>query len=93
MHASNILSIRAYAQTAKTQLCQDTKFETNIPRIGIEGPQSQFHIHVSERDLYIPMIGLPILLQEVCGPILGIQFYITHRHINVEIWTEAAQFP
>jgi hypothetical protein len=31
-----------------------------------------FHIHVFVRDLYIPMIDLPILLQEICGSILGI---------------------
>ncbi len=28
-------------------------------------------------DLYIPMIGLPILLQEICGPILGIYKSLT----------------
>ncbi len=48
--------------TAKTQ---NRKFETNIPRKGIARPQSQFpHAHVSVIDLYIPNIGLPILLQE-----------------------------
>ncbi len=31
-----------------------------------------FHIHVSVSDLYIIIVGLPILLQEMCGPILGI---------------------
>jgi hypothetical protein len=32
-----------------------------------------FHIHLYVSDLYIyPTIDLPILLQEVCGPILGI---------------------
>jgi hypothetical protein len=31
-----------------------------------------FHIHVSVSDLYISTIDLPILLQEICGPILGI---------------------
>jgi hypothetical protein len=39
------------------------------------------------------MIGLPILLQEICGPTLGIYTKIAHRHINVEIGTEAVQFP
>jgi hypothetical protein len=31
-----------------------------------------FHIYVSVSYLYIPTIGLPILLQELCGPILGL---------------------
>ncbi len=30
------------------------------------------HIHVSVTDLNIPTIDLPILLQEICGPTLGI---------------------
>jgi hypothetical protein len=40
------------------------RYKTNIFRKGIARPQSNFHIHVSMRDLYIPRIGLPILLQE-----------------------------
>jgi hypothetical protein len=31
-----------------------------------------FHIHVSVSVLYIPTIGLPILLEEKCRPILGL---------------------
>jgi hypothetical protein len=37
-----------------------------------------FHIHVSVSDLYIPTIDLPILLQEICGPILGIYKSLTN---------------
>jgi hypothetical protein len=47
--------------------CKDT-----IPKIrnkysqkrNCSGLSPNFHIHVSVSDLYIPMIGLPILLQE-----------------------------
>ncbi len=31
-----------------------------------------FDIHVSGSELYIPTMGLPFLLEEICGPILGI---------------------
>ncbi len=56
-------------RTAKTK-CR--KFETNIPRKGILGPQSQFpHSCVCEQ-LYIPTMGLPVLLEGICGLILGI---------------------
>jgi hypothetical protein len=48
-----------------------------------------FHIHASVSDLYIPTVGLPILLEEICTPILGLY----KSHMNVEIWAEAALFP
>jgi hypothetical protein len=38
----------------------------------LHGHSPNFHIHVSVFDLYIPTIDLPILQQEICGPILGI---------------------
>jgi hypothetical protein len=50
------------------------------------------YTHIPFRDLYISRIGLPILLQEKCGPILGIYKLLTDT-TNVEIGTEAAQFP
>ncbi len=41
---------------------------------------------MSVSDLYIPSIGLPILLEEICRP-------IANRHMNGEIGAEAALFP
>ncbi len=53
------------------------------------------------RDFYISRIDLSILLQEICGPILGTYISLTEigtdpRNIYIsltEIGTEAAQFP
>jgi hypothetical protein len=60
--------------TAKTK-CR--KFETNIPRKGISGPQSQFpHSCVCERNIY-SHDGSAFLLEEICGPILGLYKSIT----------------
>ncbi len=50
---------------------QYRKFETSIPRKELRGHSPNFHIQVSVSDKYIPTIVLP-LLQEICGPILGI---------------------
>ncbi len=53
-------------------------------------PSSYTLIYV--RDLYISRIGLSILLQPIMWTDPG-NIYISHRHMNVEIGTEAAQFP
>jgi hypothetical protein len=47
---------------------------------------------MSVSDLYIPTTDLPILVQKICGPILGICKSL-YRHMNVKTGTEAAQFP
>ncbi len=41
------------------------------------GLSPNFHIHASVNELYIPTMGLPFLLEEICGPILGIYKSLT----------------
>jgi hypothetical protein len=52
-----------------------------MPKIGKEkeyrGFSPNFHIHVSVSKLYIPMMELPFLLEEICGAILGIYKSLT----------------
>jgi hypothetical protein len=43
----------------------------------LRGHSPHFHIHVSVSDLYIPTIDLPILMQEISGPIMGIYKSLT----------------
>jgi hypothetical protein len=50
---------------------QDTEFSKQIfPEKEYRGLGPNFHIHVSVSDLFISTIGLPILLEEICRPIL-----------------------
>jgi hypothetical protein len=49
-----------------------------------------FHIYVSVSYLYIPRIGLPIMLQPNRQTDPG-NIYIAHRYMNVGIGNEAAQ--
>ncbi len=60
--------------TAKTK-CR--KFEKNIPGKENRGLSPNFHIHAPVSELYIPTMGLPFLLEEICGPILGIYKWLT----------------
>jgi hypothetical protein len=54
-------SNRSHVITPQTQYRQ---LETNISRKGTALPSPNSYIHVSVSNLYIPTIGLPILLQE-----------------------------
>ncbi len=57
---------------------QNTEISKQIfPDKEYRGLSPSFQIHASVCDLYIPTIGLPILLEEVCRPILGIYISLT----------------
>ncbi len=48
-----------------------------FPEKEYRGLSHNFHIHVSVNELYIPTMCLPFLLEEICGPILGIYKSLT----------------
>jgi hypothetical protein len=52
-----------------------------FPEKELRGYSPNSNIHVSVSDLYITLIGLPILGRRIGGPNVG----IAHRHINEEI--------
>ncbi len=49
------------AHTVKTEISKQI-----FPEKEYRGLSPNFHIHASVSDLYIPMIGMPILLEEIC---------------------------
>ncbi len=48
-----------------------------FPEKEYRGLSPNFYIHVSVSELYIPTMGLPFLLEEICGLILEIQKSLT----------------
>ncbi len=62
-------------------VCLQRKNAENLKQIFPEkeyrGLSPNFHIHVSVSEIYISTMGLPFLLEEICGPILGIYKSLT----------------
>ncbi len=53
-----------------------------FPEKEYRGLSPNFHIHASVSDLYNPTISLPILLEEICRPIVGLNRSQTHECWN-----------
>ncbi len=66
------------AQSKCTLQRQNTEISKQIvPEKEYRGLSPKFHIHASVSDVYISTIGLPILLEEICRPILGLYKSLT----------------
>jgi hypothetical protein len=71
---------RIYGASIYTRMCMDSTLQRKnadnlkqiFPEKEYRGLSPNFHIHVSVSELYIYTMGLPFLLEEICGPILGI---------------------
>ncbi len=70
----------SYLNYPHTERTNTENSKQKYPEKELRGHNPNFHIHVSVSDLYNPRIDLPILLQEICGPILGIYKSLTETH-------------
>ena len=65
------LYVLKYYKHRSTLQRQNTEISKQIfPEKEYRGLSSNVHIHASVSELYIPTIGMPILLDEICRPIL-----------------------
>jgi hypothetical protein len=64
---TSVIKTYEYAKRNNT-----TKSKQIFPEKELRGQSPNFHILVSVSDLYIHTVDLPLLMQEICGPILGI---------------------
>ncbi len=66
------------AEICHTLQRQNTEISKQIfPEKEYRDLSPNFHIHASVTDLYIPTMGHPILLEEICRPILGLYKSLT----------------
>jgi hypothetical protein len=76
MDAAVYQNLKTRSHTALQR--QNTEISRQIfPEKEYGGLSPNFHIHACVSDLYISMIGLPILLEEICRPILGLYKSLT----------------
>ncbi len=67
-----------YLQWGSALQRQNTEISKPIfPEKEYRGLSPNFHIHASVSNLYIPTIGLPILVEEICRLILGLYKSLT----------------
>jgi hypothetical protein len=71
-----MLNIMIYVFTKRYEYILQRQNAENLKQIFPEkayrGLSPNFHIHVSMSKLYIPTLGLPVMLEEICRLILGI---------------------
>ncbi len=72
------LAVYTIQYNLPTLLRQNTEILKQIfPEKEYRGLSPNVHIHGSVSDIYILTIGLPILLEEICRPILGLYKSLT----------------
>ncbi len=82
---SILVTVNTWILHCKEPLPQNSK--QIFPEKDLRGHCPNFHIYVTVSDLYIPAIDMPILLQEVFGPIRVIYINRSQAH-DVEIGTK-----
>jgi hypothetical protein len=83
---SNRYTANRYQTTGALQRQNAENLKQIFPEKEYRGLSPNFLIHVSECELYIPTMGLPFLLEEICGPILGIYMYISSQTHECGNW-------
>ncbi len=77
MYGKPAMTCYKYEVYCTPQIQNAEKFKQLFPEKEYRGLSPNFHIPVSVSELYISTMGLPFLLEEICGPILGIYKSLT----------------